>query len=49
LCLKGELAIQNRLCLNFAEKDVAEQEMAIGGVWMALEVFTDKAVGFGEL
>ena len=49
MLLKGELAIQNRFCLNFSEKNMAAQEMAVGGVRMRLQVLSDRAVGFGKL
>ena len=44
-----ELTFQNSLRLNFAEKNVSEEEVAFRGVWMVFEVLADGMVGFGEL
>ncbi len=49
MSLRLELVLERRLSLDLAEKNVSEQEMAIGRVRMALQVLADGTVRFGEL
>ena len=49
MSLRLELALQHRLRLNLAEKNMPEQEMAMGRVRMALQILADGTVSFGEL
>src|SRR5438034_9139549 len=46
--LRRELGL-HRLRLDLAEKNMSEQEMAVGGVRMCFQVLADGTVGFGEL
>ena len=47
--LRLELSLQHRVRLDLAEKNMPEQEVALSGVRMVLEVLADSAVGLGEL
>ena len=46
--MRRELGL-HRLRLDLAEKNMSEQEMAVGGVRMCFQVLADGTVGFGEL
>ena len=49
MSLRRELRLQRGLRLDFAEKNMSEEEVAVRGIGMILQVLADNAVGFSEL